>query len=287
MASSCYAQEFDDQDLIAYGAELIQLSDEYSFTEGPAADKEGNVFFTDQPNNQIIRWDAENGELTQFLSKSGRSNGMYFNEEGLLITCADMENQLWSIDAEGNHEVILDQVDDKLLNGPNDLWIAPNGNLYFTDPLYKRDYWTRNPEMQQQGKYVYLLDSNGEVKPVTDNYNQPNGIVGTPDGKTLYVADIGAGKIFSYQIKKDGSLSKEKLFTNMGSDGMTLDEQGNLYLTGKGVTVFNKKGKKIAYIPVPESWTANICFGGKEHNTLFITASTSVYTLKMNVKGAH
>ncbi|UII24395.1 SMP-30/gluconolactonase/LRE family protein [Fulvivirga maritima] len=280
------AQLIDDNHIIALGAELTLLSSDYSFTEGPAADKDGNVYFTDQPNNQIIKWDAKTNKLSTFLSSSGRSNGMYFNAEGQLIACADMDNELWAIDQEGDHTMIIDNYGDELLNGPNDLWIAPNGNIYFTDPLYKRDYWTRNPEMQQDGKYVYLLTKQGALSRVTSAYEQPNGIVGTPNGKKLYVADIGAGKIFNYKISKTGELTKKKLFTSMGSDGMTLDNQGNLYITGKGVTVFNKKGKKIAYIPVPEKWTANICFGGTNNNTLFIAASESVYTLKMNVKGA-
>ncbi|MBL3657980.1 SMP-30/gluconolactonase/LRE family protein [Fulvivirga sp. 2943] len=280
------AQLLDENNLIASGAELALLSSSYSFTEGPAADKEGNVYFTDQPNNEIIKWNAKTNELSTFLSESGRSNGMYFNSEGKLISCADMNNELWSIDKDGNHIVIIEQYNNQLLNGPNDLWIAPNGNIYFTDPLYKREYWTRDPEMQQDGKYVYLLTKNGTLSRVTSTYEQPNGIVGTPDGKILYVADIGADKIFRYNIDKKGELTKKSLFTNMGSDGMTLDNEGNLYVTGKGVTVFNKNGKKIAYIPVPEEWTANICFGGTDNSTLFITASKSVYTLKMKVKGA-
>jgi len=114
---------------------------------------------------------------------------------------------------------------------------------------------------------------------------KPNGIVGTPDGKWLYVADIGDNKTYKYQVNKDGSLSNRRLFVPQGSDGMTLDEQGNLYLTGKGVTIYDATGRKIGNIAVPAGWTANICFGGKDRTTLFITASTAVYTLHMQVKG--
>jgi gluconolactonase len=114
---------------------------------------------------------------------------------------------------------------------------------------------------------------------------QPNGIVGTPDGKRLYVADIGGNKTYSYSINQDGTLSDKKLFVNMGSDGMTIDDEGDIYLTGKGVTVFNAKGEKIDYIAIDQPWTGNIKFGGKDRDTLFITASDSLYSLRTRVHG--
>ena len=120
---------------------------------------------------------------------------------------------------------------------------------------------------------------------VIDDLNKPNGIIGTADGKTLYVADIGGNKTFAYDIQPDGSLEKKRLFCELGSDGMTLDDQGNVYLTGKGVTVFDKTGKQIEHIAVPEGWSANVCFGGEDMKTLFITASKGLYGMKMKVKG--
>lgn len=122
---------------------------------------------------------------------------------------------------------------------------------------------------------------------LSDDLKQPNGITGTPDGKKLYVADIGAGKTYSYSIQPDGTLTDKKLFCEMGSDGMTIDAEGNIYLTGKGVTVFNASGKKIEHMPVNEGWTANVCFGGSDHRTLFITASKGFYSIDMRVKGAN
>ncbi|MFY7908780.1 MAG: SMP-30/gluconolactonase/LRE family protein, partial [Emticicia sp.] len=113
----------------------------------------------------------------------------------------------------------------------------------------------------------------------------PNGIIGTPDGKTLYVADIGDRKTYSFPINPDGTLGERKLFAPMGSDGMTIDKKGNVYVTGKGVSVFDKNGTQIEQIETKEPWTANVTFGGKDRKTLFITASKSVYTLKMKVKG--
>ena len=124
------------------------------------------------------------------------------------------------------------------------------------------------------------------MKQLTQDIRKPNGIIGTPDGKTLYVADIGASQTYKYTIDDDGMLTDKTPFCRMGSDGMTIDNKGNIYLTGMGgVTVFNPKGEQIERISAGRGWTANVCFGGKDRKTLFITSGTSVYTLKMNVKG--
>jgi gluconolactonase len=131
----------------------------------------------------------------------------------------------------------------------------------------------------------YLAPDNKTLTRVVDDLKQPNGIIGTPDGKLLYVADIGANKTYRYGIEPDGSLKEKKLFCELGSDGMTIDSQGNIYLTGKGVSVFDPTGKKIEQIEVLESWTANVCFGGKDRQTLFITASKGLYALHMAVHG--
>lgn len=267
------------------GAELKKLADGFSFTEGPASDKDGNVYFTDQPNNKILKWSV-NGELSVFMADSGRANGLYIGRDGDIYSCSDAENELWRIDAQGKYKVLVNNFGGKKLNGPNDLWIAPNGGIYFTDPLYGRPYWTRTQKMQQDGEHVYYLAPDAE-KPVriADDLEKPNGIVGTPDGKRLYVADIQANKTYVYNIESDGSLSGKKLFAPLGSDGMTIDSLGNIYLTGKGVTIFTPRGEQIGHIDVPEPWTANVCFGGKDMKTLFITASKSLYGIEMNVQG--
>ena len=272
--------------IIAKNAQFRKIGDGFSFTEGPAVDANGDVYFTDQPNNKIIKWSEKSGALETFMSNSGRSNGMYFDNDGNLLSCADMQNQIWAIDKNGNHKVIVEGYEGKLLNGPNDLWITPNGGLYFTDPLYKRDYWERDPNMQQSGEYVYFLSPDYKsLRTVEETLKKPNGIIGTPDGKFLYVADIEGNKTFRYDISANGEIQNKTLFVEMGSDGMTIDRKGNVYLTGEGVTVFNKRGQQIAHIPVDEPWTSNVCFGGKKRNMLFITASESVYGIKMKVKG--
>lgn len=272
--------------IVAEGETPVMVSDAFSFTEGPAVDAKGDVYFTDQPNNSIYRWDCESGEITLFTNQSGRSNGLYFDAQGNLIACADMDNQLWTFDMKGNHKILITDFGGKLLNGPNDVWISKDGGYYLTDPYFKRDYWTRDTTRQQpvEGLY-YLAPGDKQLTLLGSTLNQPNGIVGTPDGKHLYVAEAKANRILKYDILPDGLLTNRKVFADMGSDGMTIDDRGNVYLTGDGVTVFDKDGHKIAHFPIPEDWTANVCFGGKERNLLFITASKSVYTLKMLVHG--
>jgi len=282
----CISQDFDSLLIVKKGAQLQQISKQFKFTEGPAVDKNGNVFFTDQPNNKIWKYDTK-GHLNLFLDNAGRSNGMYFDKKGNLFTCADEKNELWAIDKKGNHKVILGNYEGKLFNGPNDLWIDPKGGIYFTDPFYLREYWARKNQEIDKKRVYYLAKGAQSAVVMDEDFKQPNGIVGSPDGKNLFVADIGASKTYKYDISSDGKLTNRRLMVNMGSDGMTLDEEGNIYLTGRGVTIFNKYGTQIGKIPVPSGWTANICFGGKDRKLLFITASESIYTLEMDVKGAN
>ncbi len=271
-------------DLIAPGAVVRKLAGGFRFTEGPTADAAGNVYFTDQPNDRIHVWRVE-GRLETLLEPAGRSNGLCFDGKGALWACADGQNELWKIDvASRQHEVVLKDRDGKLFNGPNDVWTRPGGGLYFTDPLFKRPYWKHRDPAPQLPRLVYYLAPGGKLSVADEKTRQPNGIVGSPDGKRLYVADAGA--ILAYDIQEDGSLASRRVFCKAGSDGMTLDEQGNLYLTGKGVQVYNGNGEQIGQIDVPENWTANICFGGPERKTLFITASTGLYALDMRVTGA-
>lgn len=273
--------------LVAPGAKLERLGTGYEFTEGPAADAAGNVFFTDQPNDRILRWDAKTGQITDWLKPCGRSNGTYFDADGNLVTCADDHNELWSIGPDKKATVLVKDFGGKLLNGPNDLWIRPDGNIYFTDPLYPRPYWKRDKASQQPGQFVYFLSRKMEVVVVAArDFKQPNGLIGTPDGKTLYVADIGAARTYAFDVQPDGSLTNQRLFCELGSDGMTIDKEGNVYLTGRGVTVFDKTGKEIEKITVPEPWTANVTFGGPDRKLLFITAGKSVYGIKLRVTAA-
>lgn len=273
--------------VIAPGARLEKLAGGFEFTEGPTCDAQGNLFFTDQPNDRILEWSAA-GKLSTVLHPAGRANGMNFDPRGNLIACADEKTALWSIAPDGKVSVLLGRYEGRPLNGPNDVWVRPDGALYFTDPFYQRTWWTYDA-MPQDGQHVYFLSADRRtLVRVTHDLEKPNGIIGTPDGKTLYVADIGAGRTYRYEIATDGALNHKTLVAEQGSDGMTLDSEGNLYLTGDGVRVFDRNGRQIEHIVVPdERWTANASFCGKDRHTLFITASTGLYAIGMRVQGAN
>lgn len=282
LVMSCTSQKsVKSQSIVNNGAEIQLVSDKFSFTEGPAADSFGNVYFTDQPNDKIYFWNWKTNKVEEFIDKTGRANGTYFDEKDNLITCSDESGEIWKINENGVAEILTTNFEGKRLNGPNDLWLDNDGGIYFTDPLYVRDYW-KNFKQEIFDKNLYYRNSEGKITKL-DTFTQPNGIVGSLKFKKLYVSDIDANKTYVYDIAGAGKLTNKKLFCNLGSDGMTLDNLGNLYITGNGVTVFNSKGEQIHYIDVPEKWTANVTFGGENFSTLFITASKSVYTLKMNV----
>lgn len=269
----------------AAGARLEKLAGDFQFTEGPAVDADGNVYFTDQPNNRIMRWGTD-ARLTTFMQPAGRANGMFFDRHGQLLACADEKTELWSIARGGRVTVLVKEYQGKRLNGPNDVWASPDGAIYFTDPFYKRPWWGYDT-MPQDGQHVYRLGPDGRtLSRVATDLRQPNGIIGTPDGRTLFVADIAANRTYRYDIQADGTLGNKRLFCEQGSDGMTLDAEGNLYLTGKGVTVYDNAGRRVQQIDVPEPWTANVCIGGKDRRTLFVTASKGLYAIALRVRGA-
>jgi gluconolactonase len=284
--SYAFIQKKGLDEIIQPGSKLVKLADGFSFTEGPAADAKGNVYFTDQPNDRIMVWSLS-GELSTFMQPCGHSNGLAFDKNGNLWACADQKNELWCISPDKKVIVIPSHYQQKPFNGPNDLWIAPDGGVYFTDPYYERSWWDHNTMPQVCQAVYFLTPDHKKIIRIIDDLKQPNGIVGTPDGKLLFVADIGGNKTWSYTINNDGSVSNKMLFCPMGSDGMTIDENGNIYLTGIGVTIFDKQGNLIGKIPVPESWTANVCFGGSDMKSLFITASKSIYSIRTLIKGVY
>jgi gluconolactonase len=272
--------------VIEEGAELVKLAGEFAFTEGPTSDSKGNVYFTDQPNDRILKW-STSGELSTFLQPCGRSNGMFFDSKGFLWSCAEARNEILKISPDKSIEVVVGKYNNAVFNGPNDVWVAPDGSIFFTDPFFLRDFWDHTERPQDKQCVYYLSADRKTLKRVEESLITPNGIIGTRAGKTLFIADMGGRKTYTFNINPDGSLSDKKIFCDMGSDGITLDSDGNLYLTGRGVTVFNKNGEMLGNIPIPERWTANVCFGGKERNILFITASTGLYSIRMKVKGLY
>ncbi len=265
--------------VVAGGAKMEKLAGGFQFTEGPAADAKGDVFFTDIPNNRIHKWLLD-GTISTFRENSNRANGLYFDDEGHLLACEGGGRRLVSIDPKGNVTVLADKYQGKQFNSLNDLWIDPKGGVYFTDPRYGN-----REGMVMDGEHVYYLSPDRKkLIRVIDDMVRPNGLIGAPDGKTLYVTDPGDRKTFTYTINDDGTLSNKRLFASEGSDGMTIDNEGNIYLTSGAVLVYNKNGQKVEEIQVPER-PSNVTFGGKDGKTLFITARTSFYSIRMRVRG--
>jgi len=320
----CYSQNpnkptsssgfFDPAGLISPSqhGQTTKLGTGYSFTEGPAVDRHGNVFFTDQPNDKIYRWDAGTGAISLFLDGTGRANGMAFDADGNLITCSDLHGEVWKIFPDGSHVVLVNNYNGKLLNGPNDVWINPvTGGMYFTDPIFPRGYWDANDPRQQpwepthseqaptgKGGYVYYLPPGGTslIRVTTeamgwDSDSWPNGVVGTPDGKKLYVNKWfydNKGGTYVFDINQDGTLSNMQMFSEWGGDGMSMDAQGNIYISnGNGVMGFDPNGNNILRIPVGPAAGTNNTFAGRDNKLLFITdGAGNVSGVKMNVKGA-
>jgi gluconolactonase len=268
---------------VAPGAKLQKLGDGFAFTEGPTSNEKGDIYFIDQPNDRIMLWSTD-GKLSTWMHPSGRSNGMCFDSAGNLISCADEKSELWSITPDKKVTVLVKDYQGKHLNGPNDVWIRPDGGMYLTDPFYKRDYWHQRgfaKEQETEGVY-YLSPDFKTLTRVIDDFQKPNGVIGTPDGKILYVSDIQAGHTYQYVIQPDGSLTDKKLFNNFGSDGMTIDSDGNVYTSANGkLQICDNAGKLLDEIPVN---AANSCFGGADGHLLFITARSEVYGIQMKTK---
>ena len=268
-----------DTTLVAPDAPVKKIAGGFAFTEGPVGDKYGNIFFTDIPNNRIHKCSSDN-KLFTFMQNSGAANGLYLDKNGNLIACQGGKGQVVQIDMKGNVKILADKFNGKSFNSPNDLWLDPKGGIYFSDPRYgNRD------NLPQDGEHVYYIaPDTADVIRVIDDMVRPNGLIGTANGKKLYVTDHGGGETYSYKILPDGTLTDKAFFAPEGSDGMTIDNKGNIYLTTDAVKIYNSKGELVETIQVPER-PANVTFGGIDKDILYITARTSLYAVKMQVKG--
>ncbi len=268
-----------DSGLIADGAEVVEVRGGFQFLEGPVTDAAGDLYFTDIPANQIWRYSAD-GEFEVAVEPSGNANGLTIDLDGSMLICEMGGQRVSRMDADGNIAPVAETFNDLPFNSPNDLWVHPDGSIYFTDPRYG----IPPGPMPQPGEYVYrIAPDRGSVSAVVTDIPKPNGVLGTEDGGTLYVASTETGLTYRFDIAADGSLENRVQFADQGSDGMTMDERGNVYLTwGSGVSIRNPAGEQIEFIEFPQN-PANVGFGGGDGRTLYVTARTSLYSIRMNV----
>jgi gluconolactonase len=265
--------------VIASGATLTRLASGLHFTEGPAADAAGNVYFSDITGDTIYQWTVAN-QLSVFRANSGGANGLAFDRSGNLLACEGDNGRLVSISPLGNVTVLAGTYAGQRYNEPNDLWIDSTGGVYFTDPVFL------GHSAVQGGEHVYYLaPDRSTVTRVVSDLVRPNGLVGTPDGRTLYIADWGASKVFRYNVNANGTLANKTAFASVRCDGMTMDAEGNLYFTENAVLVYDSRGNMIEQISIAERPT-NVEFGGSDRKTLFITTDAgSLYSIRMRVQG--
>lgn len=260
-----------------------KLAGGFKFTEGPAWNfKDGSLFFSDIPNADIVRY--ADGRTAVANDSSGESNGLMFDKSGALIACEHAGRRVSRAAKPGEPgKTIVDSYEGKKLNSPNDLWIDGEGGIYFTDPRYgNRD----NMEMKEEA--VYYVTADGKLSRIIDDLVRPNGIALSPDGKTLYVVDNGASLLYRYPVSGPGKIGKgERIAYTPGPDGMSVDREGRLYVTGmEGVLVLESDGRWIGVIAAAEQ-PANCTFGGPEYKTLYITARNGLYALETQTRGWH
>jgi gluconolactonase len=280
--------------VVAEGAKLEKLWGEGTFTEGPAYGPGGCIYFSDI-GNRIMKYDPATGKTTEYRNPSGRANGLDFDAKGRLVACEGAMsggNRRVSItEKDGSVRSLADKWQGKRLNSPNDLTIDSKGRVYFTDPRYGGD-----EKREIDTESVYRIDPDGTVTQIITDVQKPNGIILSPDMKTLYLADSnpkGNQHLLAFPLKDDGTVGSKKLLHDFGKDrgidGMSVDAKGNIYgAAGKdktgGVYVFNPEGKQLAFIPVPEVPT-NCVFGDKDRKTLYVTAGKSLYRIKVVNEG--
>jgi gluconolactonase len=259
----------------------------FAFTEGPAADDAGNLYFTDIPGNRIHLLDTK-GKLSVFVEPSGHCNGLMVVGNRLLA--CEMDGQLKEYNLQDKSQTTLaDKYEDTRFNAPNDLVIDRSGGIYFTDPRFRApDPWPQKKEA------VYYRAADGQLTRLMDDRKAPNGIILSPDEKTLYVIPSLEKQMWAFPVEGPGKIGKGRVFcelqqaagqSNSGGDGLTVDTQGNLYITSAlGVQVFDPEGKQLGVIEFPEQ-PANVAFGGKDRRSLFVTARTSLYVVPMESQG--
>jgi|WetSurMetagenome_2_1015567.scaffolds.fasta_scaffold00070_17 gluconolactonase len=263
----------EENDITLAENSLIEIVDNLKFAEGPAYHS-GNLFFSDIDAEKIYKWNNASG-LSVFRENTGRANGLCFDNDDNLVICEGGNKRIVSISQTSELRIITDEFSNKPYNEPNDLWISPVGNIYFTDPVF-------TGTLSQDGEHIYcILAVSGEVIRVTDDLVKPNGITGNKDGSVLYIADYGASSIYRYNVRSDGTLENKQLFAAIKADGIDTDSDGNLYAASDGIRIYNPSGNLIKTITVSGT-TTNICIAEEEIRTLYITTHSTVYKYIIN-----
>jgi gluconolactonase len=278
-------------DVIAPGAVVEKVAGDFAFTEGPVWQREGYLLFTDIPRNRIVKWHPKDG-VSVFREPSEQANGLALDAQGRLIACEHKARRVSLTEADGKVITLVDKFEGKRLNSPNDLALARDGSIYFTDPPYGLPQQKEGKELDFNG--VYRLNPKGELTVLVKDFERPNGVAFSPNRKTLYVADSTKRHVRAFDVKADGSLANGRVFAELqpwapniqgGPDGMKVDVKGNLYVTGPGgVWVFDQQGKRLGVIITPEV-PANCAFGDADFKTLYITARTGLYRIRLKFAG--
>ena len=286
------------RELVDENAELVQVATGFTFTEGPIWMADGSLHFSDMPGDKRRRWHPSDG-VTVLLDPSRKCNGMTRDNDGNLLVCEHVTSSLVRERPDGVRETLAFHWQGKYLNSPNDVIVASDGSIIFTDPTYGRMPGfgiERSQELDFQGVYrIPPGRGQDDLQLLVDDFAQPNGLCFSPDESLLYVNDTTNAHIRVFDVGAGHQLSNGRVFAeNIGDgdlakgglvDGMKLDERGNVYVTGPaGVWIFAPDGSHLGVIEVPES-VGNVNWGGDDWRTLFIPASTSVYSVRLNVGG--
>jgi gluconolactonase len=274
-------------DLVDHHAKLETVATGFGFTEGPMGDAAGFLYVSDETINKIFRV-YPNGKKEEVIAL-GDPDGNTFDRQRRLIDCASVLRAIIAVTPDGKYKILADHYDGKKFNSPNDVIVGPDGALYFTDPTLDLVAGEKQ-EIPFQG--VYRLDDKGDVRLLTKDLTQPNGLAFSPDGKRFYIDDSEQRNIRVYDVASDGTLGNGRIFgdepgaKNEGvPDGIKVDKNGNLFVTGpKGIWVWDANGNHLGTIAMPEQ-PANLTWGDKNYRTLYITATTSVYRLELKTQG--
>ena len=263
-----------------------QLATNFQFTEGPIWLPDNSLLFSDIPANRIYRWTADNG-IDVWREPTGNANGLTLDREGRLLACEHTGRRVSRTEADGSIVTLADHYQGKRLNSPNDVVVKSDGTIYFTDPPYGIEPQER--EQSCNGLYRILID--GTMELLVDDFDRPNGLAFSPDESVLYVDDSPRRHVRAFDVEIDGQLTNSRIFADMdhpqpGSpDGMKIDEAGHLFVTGAtGIWVFEPDGTHLGVIVTPER-PANCAWGDVDRQSLYITARTSLYRIRVKIPG--